>query len=119
MNEVEKQKAIDLLARGKTQAQTASHLGVAESTVSRWLDDTDFRTSVVESSLELWDMGGVQMSGLFMAANARALEMLNNPRTSDAQKIRIIRAVWSVAPKIFEMAQLNARIARLEELSFK
>lgn len=109
-----KDKAIELIARGKSQTEAAAAIGVHQATVSRWLNDPEFRAQVVEISAKMWDLGGVQMSGLFALANAKALELLNDPDVDIDVKMRIVRSIWSVAPRVFELATVNEALNKIQ-----
>jgi AcrR family transcriptional regulator len=102
------------LACGATVEHAARQCGVSESTVYRQLEDRDFRRQV-----EALRAGMVQRAaGLLTAAAVEAVKALLDllkATTSVAVRLGAARAVLEIGVKFREMADLEERLAALEE----
>ena len=87
---VEQMNAIDLLALGKTDQETAAAVGVTRQTVNKWRNhDTRFEDSLNERRRELWSGNADALRAMV----SRALEVLTEDMKADDLRLRQAAAV--------------------------
>ena len=111
-----RRKAIAALLTERTRADAAKVAGVGERTLYRWLqDDDDFKAALSLAEAEVFSDASRRLSGL-LGRSIDELGKLLESNMEPVDKIRTIRTVLASAPRLREIASLEARIQELESL---
>jgi transposase len=110
-----KVKVIAALLAGKSQAAAAQHAGVAERTVHHWVVDPDFKAEYDRQRTLLAEQALASLQGLA----TEAVETLRSLLQSERESVRLRTACYILdrAAAHIEVAELQARVARLEDMS--
>jgi Helix-turn-helix domain of transposase family ISL3 len=107
-------KLILTLACGATVEAAARQCGVSESTVYRRLDDAGFRRTLSEVRTDMVRRGAGMLTAAAMESIKTLLE-LQKPAVNPAVRLGSARAVLEIGIRLREAADLEGRIAALEE----
>lgn len=105
-------RAIGLLLQGKTQAQVATELGVNSLSVHRWLRNADFMREYRDAVRRTFGEGLDKLQAVLVQAVTTLQTALNADKDADA--IRAATALLTNALRAKELADLEERIAALE-----
>jgi hypothetical protein len=84
------QNAVDLLAGGKNDTETAAALSLSRVTVTRWrLYDPDFQAALNDRRQEIWGAGCDRLRGLIVQALDVVASTLANPDSPNRLKAAI------------------------------
>ena len=112
-----KQKAaIAALLVAKNQAQAASIAGVKMRTLSRWLTLPEFREELTKAESEAINEAARRLTGLASKAIENLEMMLSDPVLPAQQRIYVSKILLDGLLKVRELAVLEERISRLEEV---
>lgn len=90
MLSTQQDRVICLLLAGKTQREAAQEVGIAEETVSRWVNgDAEFVAVLNARRQELWQANAEKLRALM----ARAIDALGDILESDDDTLRLKAAV--------------------------
>lgn len=74
-----KRRAVELLASGKTQAETGRELGCDRATVCRWMQDVEFAAEVDAAQREMTKAFHRDMRTQAVRVSERWSELINSP----------------------------------------
>jgi len=74
-----KRRAVELLASGKTQAETGRELGCDRATVCRWMQDAEFAAEVDAAQREMTKAFHRDMRTQAVRVSERWAELINSP----------------------------------------
>jgi DNA-binding Lrp family transcriptional regulator len=107
-------KILMALACGASAENAARQVGVSESTVFRRLDEPDFRRRLQKLRADMVQ----RTAGALTAAGAEAvrglLELLRGAK-AEAVRLGAMRSVLEIGMKVREFAELEERLATLEQ----
>lgn len=84
------QSAVDLLAAGKTDTETAAALGVNRVTVTRWrLYDVEFAAALAERRAHVWGSAADKLRGLIPAALDVLADDLNTATGAERREVAL------------------------------
>ncbi len=101
MLSAQQEQVISLLLGGKTQREAAQEVGVAEETVSRWMNgDAEFVATLNARRLELWQANAEKLRALATKAVNTLGDLLDSE--DDTLRLRaaisVLRALANVQP---------------------
>lgn len=112
----EQRKAIEALAAGATKEQAATLADRTVRTIDRWIaEDPTFAEALRVASDEAVSDASRRLKGLLEKALTALEKILEKPGASDKDRLRAINMTISHAMKLAEFAELEARVAELEE----
>jgi len=106
--------AVEALLRSGSVREAAEAIGVAPSTLLRWLQDPDFRAAFEAARERALEHAIAQLQ----AATAEAVQALrrNLGCGNPSVEVRAATAVLDAALKVAEHFELRQRVARIEQL---
>jgi hypothetical protein len=107
-------KILMALACGATAESAARQAGVSESTVYRRLDDADFRRRLQKIRADMVQRTAAALTAAGAEAVRGLLELLRGAR-AEAVRLGAIRSVLEIGMKVREFAELEERLATLEQ----
>ena len=107
------QSALPIIAASPTIAQAARSSGIGESTLRRWLDDSNFRDELVLLRRESACLARQELQGLMLRSVSVLAEAMEDPDM--AIRLRAARCALSFAVQICEAERLRSDIQALEE----
>jgi hypothetical protein len=107
-------KLLLALACGATVENAARQCGVSESTVYRRLDDPDFRRQLQALRADMVQRAAALLTAAAVEA-VKTLVVLQGAATPPAVRLGAARAVLEIGTKLREVAELEQRLAALEE----
>lgn len=112
----EQRKAVEALATGATIDQAAIVSNRTKRTVYRWLaEDPEFQKALQEAtSLAITDTAR-RLAGTLDLAMTALRKMLEKPGVKDVDRLRAVNLTLSHAQRLIELADIERRIAKLEE----
>jgi hypothetical protein len=112
--------ALFAIATGQGVSQAAEEAGVKRETVSRWLalphvkeKLTELRSTIEQTAVS---KAALQLSGLMYTSVNKLETLLNNDELSHSDKIRAIRTVFEYYPKLHDVAEIDDRLRKIEEM---
>jgi predicted transcriptional regulator len=108
-------RVIIFLLAGHTQQEAAKLTGVGKSTVTRWLDQTDFSDALMEGQERTRREAEGLLSGALSKAVQALVSVLESDEASPVVKVNAARAVLDYSLKFKAAGELEDRIVRLEE----
>lgn len=115
--DVRKHKAAKLLAARRSQAQTATELGVNRSTVGRWQMDPEFQGLIEQYTTDESEQAATGLSMLVPQALKLIEEALNGKEVTAARArvaLDVVKAAASVTKEEAGASTLEARLAELD-----
>lgn len=113
---LEQRKAVEALAAGATIEQAATIAGRTPHTLRRWRrEEPAYAASLKQAGDEALEDAAVQLRGLLTVALARLGELFEDEDVKTHHLLRAIDMVAGHAIKLTEFAELEARVAALEE----
>lgn len=109
-------RAIEALLNGMTKAQASAAAGVQPSTLSRWLNDADFRAGLAAAGdVAVKDAATRLKASLDDAIGVMRDVMLDGDNPASI-RLRAADMVANHAIKLIELADLTERLEKLERL---
>ena len=108
-------RAINALLTHPTVAAAAGVLGVAPSTIYRWLSETPFRAALAQAEGEAVAAAGRKLVALAEGALNVLSDVMTNPQAPDAVKVRAAETVLAHLLKYREIVTFETRLTDLEK----
>jgi hypothetical protein len=106
--------AIEMLAGGRAEIETARTAGVSRITISRWMRDADFVALIKQRESERVADLGKRITALATKALDTLEGVIDSPTSRPDIRVRASSIILSNWQSVRELAELEARIARLE-----
>ncbi|MFY7886874.1 MAG: helix-turn-helix domain-containing protein [Dolichospermum sp.] len=103
-----RQKALILMASGKSPKSVAEEVGVSERTIHRWKNDPQFQGFVKKATLEACDAGIAKFASLFNTAAEKIEQIMTDPSSPPRLQLEAAKLVISYA--------LQSKQNQIEEL---
>jgi len=113
-----KEKALEALLEAKTLTEAAERAGIAKSTLWRWLGDPQFQAGFRERRTEITRQIVARLRVAGTRAAAVLQELADDPEAPASARVSAARAILENAFRGFELEDLEARIAGLEQSIF-
>lgn len=107
-------KALNLLAAGRTEKEVAAETGVGARTISRWKTNPHFKALLSQASAAMYDMAVAELVAGSQDAAKELKRIISDPDVSSKTKISAINVLLSNAARAKESI-LERRLERLEE----
>lgn len=111
-NDTRKGRAIEALGAGLSITEASEKANVSRKTVYRWLDDDEFKNSVLERQSETLERVSKRLSSLALQGLETLSELMNSE--DESIRLRASSSVLSRFTEILEMLRLEKRIEVLE-----
>lgn len=108
-------KAIAALVSGMTQQQAAEAAGVHETTLSRWMQEPEFRAALDTAGERIVDAAGRQLLAFVELAIKVIVDVMNDQDESGATRVRAALAILDKAAEFRALGQLTERIEWIEK----
>jgi hypothetical protein len=107
------EQAVAALLAWPTIAQAAQHVGVAESTLTRWLKRPTFKAAYAEARRSAFEAAADSL----VAASGEAVQTLRDLLTDEKAGIRLRAAqtILELSARALETMDIEARLSELEE----
>lgn len=105
---------VDLLAAGRSHADSARQSGVSERTVHRRLADPDFRQRVDARRQAMLESGSGRLAYL-VSRSVDTLEQLTDPQQPASIRLSAAKSVIDSAIRLRELLSIETRLRTLEE----
>ena len=105
--------ALPYLVASPTLSGGARLASIARSTLYRWMDDAEFRTTLERMRAETADLAHNELKGLMLKSVLVLAEAMedSNPRV----RVRAAHAAFSVGLKVHDLEELRKRVDRVDE----
>ncbi len=110
------QRALQALLSASSLGEAARLAGVHRRTLWRWLRQERFRAALAEAEKEALESLERTLVRLGEKAAATLAAAMDNPKASDAARVRAADVVLSRLLQLRELVALDRRVARLEQL---
>ncbi|MBN1372932.1 MAG: hypothetical protein JW987_13430 [Anaerolineaceae bacterium] len=111
------QICITALMTGGTIEQAANTANVSPRTVYRWMhDDEIFKVALEAARNELVRGALGRLSALLGEGADELQKLLKSSRTTPAQRIKVVNAIFTNHARLHETTLLSARLDRIEEM---
>lgn len=107
-------RAINALLTHPTVAAAAVVLGVAPSTIYRWLGENAFRAALAQAEGEAVAAAGRKLVNLAESALNVLSDVMTDPQAPDAVRVRAAETVLANLMKFREVIAFETRLADLE-----
>ena len=111
-----KEQAILVLLENRTIADAARIIGVGTRTLQRWRRLPEFEEEYRRARQEAWAQAMGRLQQTSGPAVALLLRVILDPSAPTASRVRTAIAVVEMGAKMFELENLEMRLARLEKL---
>jgi site-specific recombinase XerD len=115
---VRQQRAIEQLLTAESLTQAAVAAGISRRTLTRWLADPAFVAALEQAGSEAVANAARKLSGLSETAVEELRSILENGST-EVVRLRAIEMVLAHALRWRELADLERRVAALEEKTWR
>jgi len=113
------QKAIAALIETGTIKEAAEVAGIGQTTIFRWLQDSQFRRAYKEARGRLVELAISQVQKVCGEAVLVLQSIMNDKKLPASARVSASRAVLDFAMKGVELEDLKERIEKLEERLLK
>lgn len=103
------------LSQGKTQAQAAISVGAGLRTVQRWATQPEFQEAVRQAQRESYDQAISKLVACSAGAVAVLAAVAADSKVSAAARVAACRGILDAAHRGYAQAELERRVAELEE----
>lgn len=107
-------RALNLLAAGRTEKEVAAKTGVSARTISRWKTNKNFKSLLSSATAAVYDMAVAELVAGSQIAAQKLKEIIDDPEVPSKNKISAINVLLNHASKAKE-SLLEQRLERLEE----
>ena len=108
------ENAIVALIASETVEKAAQHIGVAPSTLYRWLSDKEFKKSYREAKAVCVSQAIGRLQQISFEAVETLRQLMLNKETPSASRVAAARTILDSAIKAVELESLEARVENLE-----
>lgn len=110
-----KEEAIAALLSQRNTEEAARVTGVGTTTMSRWLKLPEFQEAYRKARREAVEQAGARLQQATGAAGVTILKLMTDPNVAPAVRLRAAEFVFEYAVKVFEVEEIEKRVAELEE----
>ena len=107
-------RAIAALLSSRTHGEAAERARVSERQLYRWLQDETFHLQLERAEAELLQEATRRLSGLLNTAIDKLEMLLDTEDLSASDKLRVVRTVLELYPRLREVATFESRLEALE-----
>lgn len=111
-----KEEAITALLQEGTIRQAAEKIGVAESTLFRWLAEEDFQRVYREAKRRLVDSAITRLQKISGEAVKALQAVMNDSENPPSSRVMAARTVLEMAVKAVEIEDLETRVKAIEKM---
>ena len=111
----DREVAISFLLTAPTMAEAATHAGISEPTLWRWLQLEDFEAAYRQARREAVSQAIAHLQRVSGEAVTTLRDIMADAEAPSSARVTAARAVLEPAVKAVELEDLEARIATLEE----
>ncbi len=111
------EQAIAALLRCNSTDEAADAIGVAKSTLLRWMKQPEFDAAYLQARREVIFQSGARLQQACNAAVTTLLKVMADGKTPAATRVRAAQLVLEQAHQILEIEDLSNRVAALERRS--
>lgn len=109
-----KARAVIALLVNRTMAEAAQAVGIAESTLWRWMQDQDFQQAYREAKRQVVQQATAQMQANMSEAIQTLRHVMNDSEASASARVSAAKAMIEIGLKAVEIEDLEFRITILE-----
>jgi transposase-like protein len=109
------EEAIAALLTQRTTDEAARSIGIAPSTLLRWLKDAAFTASYREARRAAYSQSVARLQQASSTAVTVLLKVMIDPAMPASSRVRAADSVLDHAAKAIELEDIEARIAELEK----
>lgn len=109
------EEAIAALLMQRTTEEAARSIGIAPSTLLRWLKDTTFVANYREARRAAFSQSIARLQQASSTAVTVLLKVMIDPAMPASSRVRAADSVLDHAAKAIELEEIEARIAELEK----
>ena len=107
-------RAISALLTSRTNSEAAQKAGISERALYRWLKEDDFRLALDKAEANLVEDVTRRLASLMGQSIDELEKLLQSGITPPGDRLRAIRTVLDIYPRLRELTSLDIRIERLE-----
>lgn len=110
-------RAVLAMLEHPTLKDAAAAVGVGETTLWRWSQNSEFKTAYMDARREAVRQSIAHLQNATGEAVTCLRDVMKSAKASDAAKVSAARAVLEMAMKSVELEDLAERVATLEDLA--
>ncbi len=112
-----KEEAIAALLTQRTTEEAARQIGIANSTLLRWMKEPEFQVAYREARRAAFSQSISRLQQASGTAVSALLKVMVDPATPASARVRAADCVLDHAAKAIELEDIEARLAELERVA--